>query len=49
MVELYWHPISPPARAAELAAKYAGVSIERKYLDLFNRGSEIYHENFEKR
>ena len=34
MVELFWHPISPPARAAELAALYAGVKVDRKFLDL---------------
>ena len=36
MVELWWHPVSPPSRAVELAAKYAGVDVDRKYLDLFN-------------
>ena len=34
MVELFWHPVSPPARAAELACKYADVPIDRKFVDL---------------
>merc|ERR1712130_781223 len=37
VVELWWHPISPPARAVELAAKYAEVKIDRKFLDLFKQ------------
>lgn len=33
-VELWWHPGSPPARAVELACKYAGVEVDRKFVDL---------------
>jgi len=43
MVELWWHPVSPPARAVELAAKYAGVDVDRKYLDLF-KGEQMAPE-----
>ena len=34
MVELYWHPGSPCARAAELACVYADVAVDRKFIDL---------------
>ena len=32
VIELWWHPVSPPARAVELAAKYAGVDVDRNSL-----------------
>lgn len=42
-LELFWHPVSPPARAAELACKYAGVPVDRKFVDLM-KGEQLKPE-----